>query len=248
MQYFKEAVLAVAIALGMAACQSGTKPAAEQEAGTQLTPAEPAGTIQVSFTHENDTQQVKIHFTIGNQAIEKSFDLPLAKDVDREDLYRTVWDKPNSCYIGVLKQNRSTRYYHASQKEDGDLQIFQVGTPPAAVWHYAEDKLGLGKVSAKKELTDSYQRNLQSGNIIADFIVRLEPASGEDSVQLYTEFGGVNRKQTLAVPKGYVPMIQLTGEADHCIFGLRRDDGFHAVLDIKVRNGNLQLTEVGRVF
>lgn len=248
MQHFKEAVFAVIVALTLAACQSGGKQENDKEAAGQFTPATPEGSIQVSFTHEDDTSQVKILFTLGGKTEEKSFDLPLASDVEGEDLYRTVWDKPNSCYIGVLKQNRGTRYYHASQKEDGDLTIFQVGTPPEEVWHYAEKTLGLGKVtvSTKAELTDNYKRTLTSGTIVADLIVRLEPAGG-DSVQLYTEFGGASKKETIAVPEGYVPKIQLTDKPSHCVFGLLRDDGFDGVYDITVEGGHLRVTALRRV-
>jgi hypothetical protein len=248
MQHLKKAVFAVIIAFSLAACQSGGKQENEKDAAAQFTPAKPDGSVQVSFTHEDDTSQVKILFSLGGKTTERSFDLPLASDVEGEDLYRTVWDKPNSCYVGVLKQNRGTRYYHASQGEDGELKIFQVGTPPEEVWQYAEKTLGLGKVTvkAKAELVDDYKRTLTSGTIVADFIVRLEPA-GNDSIQLYTEFGGASKKETIAVPQGYVPKIQLTDKPNHCIFGLLRDDGFDGVYDIEVEGGHLRVTALRRL-
>jgi len=251
MQYLRTAVFSTIIALSLGACQSGTPSANEQDAAAGFTPAKPDGAVQVSFTHEDDTTQVKIRFAIGGKEKEKSFEVPLAKDVDSADLYRTVWDKPNSAYIGVLKQSRVTRYFHASVGDDGELKIFHVGTPPEAIWHYAEGELGLGKttVKAKTELTDNYQHNLNSGTIIADFIVRLEPAAGsKDSVQLYTEYGGANKTLTIAVPKGYTPKIQLTDKPSHCIMGLMRDDGFDGVYDIKVEGGHLNVTSLTRVY
>jgi hypothetical protein len=250
MQNFRSAVFAAIIALSVGACQSGTKQDTEQNPAAGFKPATPEGTIQVSFTHENDTPQVKIHFTVGDKAKEKSFDLPLARDVDQEELFRTVWDKPNSCYVGVLKQNRTTRYYHASQGADGELKIFHVGTPPDTIWHYAEDVLGLGKVTARPDvqLTDSYRRNINSGTIIADFIVKLEPVAGTDSVQLYTEYGGANNRQSVPVPDGYVPKIQLTSRQDHCIVGLLKGDKFDGVIDVKVEGGHLKITELKRIY
>ncbi|HEU4555046.1 MAG TPA: hypothetical protein VFS25_19500 [Chitinophaga sp.] len=247
MRHFSNLIVAAVLTTSLWACGgSGTSPGNGQDSTAAFTPAKPAGSVQVSFVHDSDPPQVKIHFALGEKTIDKSFELPLAEDMDAEDLYRTVWDKPNSCYIGVLKNNRGTRYYHASEGDDGALKIFQVGTPPAAVWHYAEGELGLGKATNKSKLTDHYKKNVTSGKIIADFIVRLEPASSKDSVQLYTEFGGVHETKTLAVPGGYVPKIQPTEEPDHCVFGLQRDDGFDPVLDIKVDGGKLAIKELGK--
>lgn len=249
MQHFSKVILVTAISTSLWACGgAGTQSGSSQDStAAAFTPAKPAGTVQVTFEQDTDTPKVKIHFAIADKTIDKSFELPLAQDMDSEDLYRTVWDQPTSCYIGVLKNNRGTRYYHASQGEDGGLKIFQVGTPPEAVWHYAEGELGLGKATNKSKLTDHYKKNVTSGKIIADFIVRLEPAGSKDSVQLYTEFGGLNERKTLQVPGGYAPKIQPTADPEHCIFGLQRDDGFDPVLDIKVENAKLILKELGRV-
>ena len=246
MQRISTIVWAVALCC-LFACQgqpgnSGRQPSGDTAA--QLQPAKPAGAVQVSFTQEDDTSQVKIRFTLNGREKERSFDLPLAKDAEDADLYRTVWDKPNSCYIGVLKEDRGTRYYHASE-ENGELKILQVGTPPRAVWQYAEGELGLGKIHTGTGLTDNYKRNFQSGRIIADFIVRLSP--GKDSVQLYTEFGGASRTQSFPVPAGQQPVIQLTGNEDHCLFGFRQGDSFDAVIDIRVDKGRLQLTNLKRI-
>jgi hypothetical protein len=247
MQYFKVALFAATMAFGLGACQSGSKPA-EQDAAAAFKPAQPEGTITVAFTHENDTSQVKINFTVGDKVKEKSFEVPLARDVEPEELYRTVWDKPNSCYIGVLKQNRTTRYYHASQGADGDLKIFHVGTPPDTIWRYAEEVLGLGKVTAKPDvqLTDNYQKTVNSGTIIADFIVRLEP--GPDSTRLYTEYGGANKRQAIPVPEGYVPKIQLTSRPGRCLVGVLKGDKFEELLEVKVEGGHLHISELKRVY
>lgn len=234
----------------LAACQSSTKQEQQQEdsAAAALTPAKPAGQVQVAIAFDKDTQRVKIRFALDTLLKEKTFEAPLAKDVDTADLYRVVWDKPNSCYIGVLKKDHSTRYYHASRSEDGrELKINHVGTPPEAVWHYAEQTLGLGKIKTAAPLTEHYKQNFQSGRIIADFIVNIRPASTPDSIQLYSEFGGGRKTQVIPVPQGYKPGIRSTGRPDHCVFGLVKDGAFEGVMDIRVENGHLQITELKRI-
>jgi len=243
MQHLRNAVSAAFLAVSLWACQSGQQ---QQDKEQGFKPATPAGTVDVSFTHEDDTSQVKIKFAIDGKTKEKSFDMPLAKDVDTVDLFRLVWDKPNSCYVGVLKQSHGTRYFHASVGNDGELKIFQIGSPSDTIWHYAEDTLGLGKITSKRALLDTYARNVQSGDILADLIVRIEPATTTDSVQLYTEYAGARKRQSFAVPAGYEPKIQVTDKTEHCIFGLQKGDAFSGVLDITVSGGHLQLKEVGR--
>lgn len=225
--------------------ESGKQPEQDTEtsAADGFTPATPAGKIAVSFP-EGDTGQVKIVFEIGGQTKEKVFELPLADDAQEADLYRAVWDKPNSCYVGVLKQKHATRYYHASQ--DGNtLSINQVGTPPAAVWQYAEQKLGLGKVELKVEVKDSYTKNLQSGKIIADFIVRTEAAESTDSVRLYSEFGGANKTLSVLVPEGYrAGIISSTGRPDQCFLIFVKGNKFKNAVDVSVKDGHLQITKL----
>lgn len=207
-------------------------------------PATPAGKISISFP-KSDTSQIKILFEIDGKTKEKTFDLPLAKDVAEEDLFRTVWDKPNSCYIGVLKENRrSTRYYHASV--DGtDLKINQVGTPPAEIWQYAENELGLGKINQDLKVTDSYKKNIQSGKIIADFIVKLEPASTKDSIRMYVEFGGAHRTISQVVPAGYTAgLIARPSSPEKCLLVLQQDKQFTNVVEISVDKGHLQIAKL----
>jgi len=224
------------------ACNESGKPAAdaEQSAAANFTPAKPAGKVNVSFP-EGDTGQVKIVFEIDGKTKDKTFDLPLADDAVDNDLYRVVWDKPNSAYIGVLKQKHSTRYYHASQ--DGtDLSINQVGTPPAAVWQYAEQTLGLGKIELKVQVKDNYTKNLQSGKIIADFIVKTEPAWSEDSVRLYAEFGGANKRMSVAVPAGYGNgLIEVPGHPEQVYLVFVKGNKFKNAVDISVKDGHLQI-------
>jgi hypothetical protein len=249
MRHISKVIIMLA-GLGMTACQSsGTKQGADSDSTIveKLVPATPAGAIQVSFADKDKAVQlVKFRFTVDTLVKEKDFDLSIATGMQDADLYRTVWDKPNSCYIGVIKDNKGIRYYHASQ--DGkDLKIFQVGTPPKMIWEYVENELGLGKVT-KGEMTNYYKKNFQSGKIIADFIVEVKPVAGKDSADLYTEFGGANKKERVSVPAGFKPVIQLTTDQDHCIFGVVKEDAFEGVTDIRVEKGRLQLTPLKAII
>ncbi|MET7000990.1 hypothetical protein [Chitinophaga defluvii] len=250
MRHISKVIIMLA-GLGMAACQSsGTRQEGKEDTAAvdKLVPAQPAGTIQVSFADKDKAVQlVKIRFTIDTLVKEKEFDLAIATGMQDADLYRTVWDKPNSCYIGVIKDNKGVRYFHASQ--DGtDLKIFHVSTPPKAIWEYVENDLGLGKVTTTGETTNHYQKNFQSGKIIADFIVEVKEVAGKDSADLYTEFGGANKKERVGVPHGFKPVIQLTAEQDHCIFGMMKDDKFEGVTEIRVEKGRLQLTPLKAII
>ncbi|MBW8683957.1 hypothetical protein [Chitinophaga rhizophila] len=217
-------------------------------AGEAFQPVEPAGKVSVSFP-VTDTTEIKLVFELDGKTKEKQFRLPLAKDVEEKDLYRLVWDKPNSCYVGVLKQNRTTRYYHASVDDKGFLQINHVGTPPAGVWQYAENKLGLGKISAAgaAKLENSYTKNLKSGQIIADFIVKIVPLASKDSVHVYTEFAGANRTLSQAVPAGFNPGILVSEtNKDQCFVVLEKDGKLTNTYEIKVENGRLQINTLSR--
>jgi hypothetical protein len=236
------------------ACHQKQEPGSSNEtedtssAGEAFEPAKPAGKVTVSFP-VTDTTEIKILFELDGQKKEKSFELPLAKDVDEKDLYRLVWDKPNSCYIGVLKQKNGTRYYHASLDDKGFVQINHVGTPPAGVWQYAENKMGLGKVSvsAKNKLEDIYKKNLQSGRIIADFIVRIVPLERKDSVHVYAEFGGANRTFSQPVPEGFKPGILISeGKPSQCFFALEKNGKLTSVTEITVEDGHLQINNLVR--
>lgn len=234
------------ITIFFACNESGKKPegTAEASAADSFTPATPAGNVTVSFPSA-DTGQVKIVFEIGGQSKEKTFDLPLADDAKEADLYRTVWDKPNSCYIGVLMKKRNTRYYHASQ-DGSDLTINQVGTPPAAVWQYAEQKQGLGKLDLATTVTKNYRRNLTSGKIIADLIVKIQPAvTTTDSVYVYVEFGGANRTLRLPVPDGYSGgIISAKEHPENCIVVFVKGSKFKSVADVSVKDGHLQISNL----
>lgn len=233
------------ITLFFACNESGkTSEGTEKSAADGFTPATPEGKVTVSFPTA-DTGQVTIAFELGGQTKEKTFDLPLADDAKESDLYRTVWDKPNSAYIGVLMKKRNTRYYHASL--DGtDLKINQVGTPPAAVWQYAEQKQGLGKIDLTTTVTQNYRRNITSGKIIADLVVKIQPAiTTSDSVYVYAEFGGANRLLHLALPDGFRGGIISNKEhPDQCEVVFVKGSKFKNVADVSVKDGHLQITNL----
>ncbi|SFE11515.1 hypothetical protein SAMN05518672_104541 [Chitinophaga sp. CF118] len=234
------------ITIFFACNESGKKPdgSADGAAGDNFTPATPGGKVAVSFP-TGDTGRVTIAFEMNGQSKEKTFDLPLADDAKAADLYRTVWDKPNSCYIGVLMKKRNTRYYHASV-DGSDLKINQVGTPPAAVWQYAEQKEGLGKLDLTTTVTKNYRRNITSGNIIADFIVKIQPAiTTTDSVYVYAEFGGANKTLRLPVPDGYSGgIISAKEHPENCTVIFAKGSIIKNIADVSVKDGHLQITNM----
>jgi hypothetical protein len=142
-------------------------------------------------------------------------------------------------------KKRNTRYFHASQ-EGTDLKINQVGTPPAAVWQYAEQKEGLGKLDLATTITKNYRRNLTSGKIIADLIVKIQPAiTTTDSVYVYAEFGGANKTLRLALPDGYRGgIISAKEHPENCIVIFAKGSKFKSVADVSVKDGHLQITNV----
>ncbi|GAA3939450.1 hypothetical protein GO495_10545 [Chitinophaga oryziterrae] len=242
----KNFALLLLIPVFFACNESGKQPeqSTEASAADNFTPATPAGTVAVGFP-AGDTGQVKITFALNGQAKEKTFDLPLADDAKESDMFRTVWDKPNSCYIGVLMKKRNTRYYHASL--DGtDLKINQVGTPPAAIWQYAEQKLGLGKLDLTTTVTKNYRKNLTSGKIIADFIVKIQPAvTTTDSVYVYAEFAGANKTLHLAVPDGYSGgIISAKAHPENCTIIFAKGSRIKSIADVSVNDGHLQITNM----
>lgn len=231
------------------ACNSGNHQGSggqDSTAENTFVPATPAGKINVSFREAGeDTTFINIRFEVGAQSKEKEFDLPLATDVAKEDRYRLVWDKPNSCYVGVLKKDRGTRYYHASE-DNGDLKINQVGTPPASVWQYAEGKLGLGKITAMGvKMTDHYEKKLESGKLIENFIVKTVPASTADSIRVYAEYGGANRTLSVAVPKGNTTgIVYSVAKPEQCYLTLVSNGQMTNAVDISVNEGHLQMTQL----
>jgi hypothetical protein len=225
---------------------NGTKAGGDQQGAdtASFQPATPAGKIAVAFPADADTTRISIHFEADGQSSDKTFELPLARDVAEQDLYRAVWDKPNSVYIGVLKSDHSTRYYHASV-DNGTAKINQVGTPPEAIWHYAEGKAGLGTISLDMKATDSYEQQLQSGTIIADLIVKKLPVSSPDSVKVYAEYGGANRTIAMVVPAEATTGIVHSPSHPEQVFLVQiMNKKYTNLVEIKVENGHLKINSL----
>ncbi|WP_160717957.1 hypothetical protein [Chitinophaga solisilvae] len=248
MQHFR--VWLALAAIGFTACNQGTnnKNANAADTATALQPATPAGSVAVVISgKEKDTQEITIKFQIKELKKEKTFEQVVLKDAAESELYKVLWDEPNSCYIGVLKPNHAVRYYHASQSGD-DLKILWATAPPERIWKYMENTMGLGKVSAAGDLKKSYRKNFQSGKIIADFIAEIKPdATTKDSVELYVEFGGVRKSMFVPVPAGYQPTIQETANQDHIYFSLVKDGKVEPFIDMKVEDGRLQVQTLKKI-
>ncbi|RFM36436.1 hypothetical protein [Chitinophaga silvisoli] len=223
---------------------NGTKAGGDQQGSdtsAAFQPATPSGTVAVAFPADADTTRISIHFEADGQSSDKTFELPLARDVAEQDLYRAVWDKPNSVYIGVLKSDHSTRYYHASV-DNGTAKINQVGTPPEAIWHYAEEKAGLGTISLDMKAVDSYEQQLQSGTIIADLIVKKLPVSTPDSVKIYAEYGGANKTIGMVVPaEATTGIVHSASHPEQAFLVQIMNKKYTNLVEIKVENGHLKI-------
>jgi hypothetical protein len=241
MQHFRVWLAGLAVT-AFAACNPGAgKKNNGTDTATALVPATPAGTVDVTITgRDKDTQTITIKFQIKDLKKEKTFEQMVLKDAPEAELFKVLWDEPNSAYIGVLKPNHAVRYYHASQ-DGNDLKVLWATSPPERIWKYMENTMGLGKVSASGELTKKYSKNMQSGMIIADFIAEIRPDNSPDSVELYVEFGGVQKSMYIGIPAGYQPTIQQTSEADHVYFSLVKDGKAEPFIDLKVEDGRLQV-------
>lgn len=243
--------IACALALAFAACNNGGTKTAEGSATTDerpLQPAEPAGTMQVTILNRNeDTSSVKFNFTIDTIRYERTYkDLPLVKGFPDSAIYRVFWNEPNSVWIGFIKPNRDTRYYHASQ--DGRLlKVLWVPSPPKKIYEYMEKELGLGDVIRQQPRLSRYDKNIQSGQIIGDFIVALKPGPDKGTMNVFMEFGGIQRTLEMTVPEGGKPYIQAYGD-DHVIAGVELNGELEEYYEIKVVNGRIGYKQLQTVI
>ncbi|WP_298707831.1 hypothetical protein [Chitinophaga sp.] len=235
----------------LAACAG---PSAEEKARKDyhegeapVAPATPAGTLRVNIEgREKDTSKVTFFWTVDSLKYEKSFnDLPLMQNLADTSLYKVLWDAPNSVWIGFIKPNRDTRYYHGTQ--DGkSLRILWVPSPPQRIYNYIEKEMGLGDAIRNYEKVTRYAKSIQSGQIIAEFVVDLRNATPE-KVGVYMEFGGVRREVELATPAGTKPYIMAVAE-DHCVVGLEMEDGeTEDIYEVKVVNGRIGYKQIKTV-
>lgn len=238
--------LALAIAV-LSACNSASNKGAAGDSAV-VKPATPEGTVSVTFSDkEKDTSLITIKFQLKDQTKEKVFEQAILKGVPESDLYKVLWNEPNSCYIGVMKANHQPRYYHAFVDSKKDLKVLWAATPPKQIWEYMEDTMGLGKVAAGGEMVQQYKKGIQSGQILADFIAEIKPDASPDSLELYVEFGGLRKSMFMAVPTGAKGVIQPTGQDDHVYFSFVKDGKAEPVIDLKVENGRLQINTLKEI-
>lgn len=233
----KKILFLCASAATLMAC--GNQKKEDKKNADTITPAKPAGTVNIALEHrDKDTSVVNFTFTIDTIRYEKTFkDLPLVKGFADTSIYRILWDAPNSVWIGFVKADRDTRYYHGSQ--DGRLlKILWVPSPPAKIYNYMEKTMGLGDVIRSQPRTLKYKKNFQSGQIISDFIVEIQPANTPKEVNIYIEFGGVTRVLTMPVPDGAKPYVQAYAQ-DHVYAGLEIDGELEEIYEVKVVEGRI---------
>lgn len=238
----KQLLAVCALAAGMVACNNSTDQKAESSASAAdntVKEATPAGTINVAFSKKDkDTSTVTFNFTVDTLKYEKSFeDLPLMKGFPDTAIYRILWDKPNSVWIGIIKANRDNRYYHGTQ-DGASLRILWVPSPPARIYEYIDKKLGLGDVIRQQPLVEKYKENFQSGLIISDFIVEFRPAKTTGTIDVYIKFGGAERTLNMPVYGGGTPYIQAY-KKDDVFVGLKIDGELEEFYEVKVVEGRI---------
>lgn len=235
----KKILFLCATAAAMTACNNNESKQKDSAKADVVTPATPAGTFSVTFSErDKDTSTVHFAFTVDSLKYERSFnDVPLMKGLEDTALYRILWDAPNSVWVGFIKADRETRYYHGSQ--DGrSLKILWVPSPPAKIYEYMEKTMGLGDAIRNQPRGLKYKKNFQSGNIIADFIVEIQPGSSPDEVNVYIEFGGVTRVLNMPVPEGAKPYVQAVAQ-DNCFVGLEVNGELEEYFEVKVVEGRI---------
>lgn len=239
----KQFLAACALATGIMACNNSTDQKETSAASTvtddAVKEATPAGTINVAFSKKDkDTSTVTFNFTVDTLKYEKSFDdLPLMKGFADTAIYRILWDKPNSVWIGIIKSNRDNRYYHGTQ-DGASLRILWVPSPPARIYEYIDKKLGLGDVIRQQPLVEKYKENFQSGLIISDFIVELKPSTTPNSIDVYIKFGGAERTLNMPVYSKGKPYIQAY-KKDDVFVGLQIDGELEEYYEVKVIEGRI---------
>lgn len=241
-------LLFLALPFAFAACNSGSSDKQKDEYKSDenpVVPATPGGTFTVTILdRDKDTSAVRFNFTVDTLKYERTFnDLPVIKGYPDTAVYKIFWDAPNSVWVGFIKPNRDTRYYHGSQ-DKASLRINWVPSPPRRIYQYMEKYVGLGDAIRQQPMLEAYDKELQSGRIIAHFIVRLKDVQTPRTKGVYLEYGGIRRELELPVPEGAKPYIQAVAE-DHCVVGLLMPDGEKEdYYEIKVVNGRIGYKQV----
>lgn len=211
-----------------------------------VTPATPAGSIEVHLEgRDKDTQQVRINFQLGNAKTEQVFDVELLRQGADTALYRVLWDKPNSAYVGVIKKDKEVRYYHALD-DSPFVRIRWSASPPKPIWQYVEGPMGLGAFLKNVPLVKTYKKNIKSGNIIDDFSVDIEKVTA-DSVDLHYRFGGVDEKEGFAFPGNLAEPFLTVAQDDMVYFGLKINGEYKEATEVRVRNGRLETKTIRKL-
>lgn len=242
----RNAILFVlALATFATACNSGGTSTSGKDS-VPFVPATPDGSVTVTLENrEKDTGKVRIKATLGNlNSTEQVFDLDLLQQGADTALYRVVWDKPNSAYIGVIKSNKETRYYHVIP-DSPFVRVRWHTSPPKEIWQYVEGPMGLGAFLKNQPLVKAYKKNIKSGVIIEDFIVKLEQLPG-DSVKLHYAFGGLIDDETFYIPASIEPWL-MVAQDDMVYFGLKMDGEFKESKQLRVRNGRLEVKTLRKI-
>jgi hypothetical protein len=241
-------LLPFALLLAFTACNnSATENKGEESTNEEspVIPARPGGTFTVTILdRDEDTSSIRFNFTLDTLKYERTYnDVPLIKGYPDSAIYKVFWDAPNSVWVGFIKPNRDTRYYHGSQ-DKASLKILWVPSPPKRIYQYMEKYVGLGDAIRQQEMVQEYDKEIKSGQIIAHFIVRLKELKEPDKKGVYLEFGGIKRELELPVPQGAKPYIQVVSE-DHCVVGLQMPDGEKEdYYEVKVVNGRIGYKQV----
>ncbi|UYQ91525.1 hypothetical protein MKQ68_15650 [Chitinophaga horti] len=239
-------LLGLALATISTACNQGGKKDGKDSAVSTLTPAKPEGTISVALENrDQDTGQVRINFQIGNARVEEVFDVDLLQQGADTAIYRVVWDKPNSAYVGVIKSNKDTRYYHALT-DSPFVRIRWSAAPPKDIWQYVEGPLGLGAFLKNQPLVKEHNKNFRSGQLVEDFIVKVEQA-GADSVKLHYKYGGIEEVDTYYIPASVAEAWLTVAQDDLVYFGLKMNGEFKEAKQLRVRNGRLETKTLRKI-
>lgn len=235
--------LAIGLLLAASACNTGgagkNGGAASAVEEQPLKPAQPAGTMAVTIIgREKDTSAVTFHFSIDTIRYERTYkDVPLAKGVPDSAVYRVFWDEPNSVWIGFIKPNRDTRYYHASQ--DGRLlKVLWVPSPPKRIYEYMEKTMGLGNAIRQQPTVTQYAKYVQSGTLLDTLKVELRNTRNPLITNIYMKFGGVERNLEMQVPERAKAYIQPFTD-DHVVVGFDFMGEKEEMCEIKVVNGRI---------
>lgn len=206
-------------------------------------PVPAGGNVQVNIgSLDKEEQLVTIKANMAGQQNEKVFSVPVSDAMDTAELYKFVWDTATSCYIAVMKKNMQPRYFHASIKE-GDLKIFQVGTPPMRISDYADRLFAADSIGRK--MVKSLRRRVQSGSVLEDLVIETKQVQ-PDHVVMTVAYGAVSKTDTLLVPHTLNAGVLGTDKPEEVAYGVLQDGRFVPLYNIQVDAGQLRLKQINK--